>query len=284
VQRIFVGDIQGCADELEEILARARREFGSAYELWSVGDVVNRGPKSHRSLARVREHVEAGHGQLVLGNHELALLARWLGLRGHQPTDTMEDLLERPDLDEWCEWLRRRPLAVAGELGRRPFLLVHASVHPAWSRDETLAAARRLEAELGAADRDALRSLLVRRSDALGRLVSCRSVLSNGGWSKELPELLDAAEPWHVAWARAGHGYGVVYGHYSMQGLHVAEGLRGLDTGCVHHQRGRDGYLTAWIPDPRDADPFRTPDARFWQVRAHRRYYFLDDETREKTS
>jgi bis(5'-nucleosyl)-tetraphosphatase (symmetrical) len=280
VQRIFVGDIQGCADELEEILARARREYGSDYELWSVGDVVNRGPQSHRALARVREHVEAGRGRLVLGNHELALLARWLGLRGHQPSDTLEDLLERPDLDEWCEWLRRRPLAVAGELGRRAFLLVHASVHPAWTREDALAAAREVEAQLGAPEREALRSLLVRRSDVLGRLVSCRSVLSNGGWSKELPGLLDRAEPWHVAWARAGHDYGVVYGHYSMQGLHVAEGLRGLDTGCVHHQRGRDGFLTAWLPDPRDADPFRTPDARFWQVRARRRYYVLDDDVR----
>lgn len=278
MQRIFVGDVQGCADELEEILARARRELGNAFELWSVGDLVNRGPKSHRALALVRERVEAGRGQLVLGNHELALLARWLGLRGHRPSDTLEDLLERPDLDEWCEWLRRRPLAVAGELGRRPFLLVHASVHPSWTREETLAAASQVEAQLAAPDRAALKDLLVRRSDALGRLVSCRSVLSNGGWSKELPELLEGAEPWHVAWARAGHGYGVVYGHYSMQGLHVAEGLRGLDTGCVHHQRGRDGFLTAWIPDPRSADPFRTPDERFWQVRARRRYYRLDDD------
>ena len=283
MQRIFVGDVQGCADELEEILARARREYGNAFELWSVGDVVNRGPESHRALARVREHVEAGRGQLVLGNHEIALLARWLGIRGHQATDTMEDLLERPDLDEWCEWLRRRPLALAGELGRRPFLMVHASVQPSWTRDEALAAAGKVEAQLAAADRDVLKGLLLRRSDALGRLVSCRSVFSNGGWSKELPELLDGAEPWHAAWRRAGHGYGVVYGHYSMQGLHVAEGLRGLDTVCVHHQRGRDGFLTAWIPDPRDADPFRTPDARFWQVLARRRYYrFDDDAPREK--
>lgn len=282
MQRIFVGDVQGCADELEEILGRARREFGSAYELWSVGDLVNRGPKSYRALALVREHVEAGRGRLVLGNHELALLARWLGLRGHHPADTMEDLLERPDLDEWCEWVRRRPLAVADELGRRPFLLVHASVHPRWTREEALAAAREVEARLAAAERATLAELLVRRSDALGRLVSCRSVLPNGGWSKELPELLDGAEPWHVAWRREGHGYGVVYGHYSMQGLHAAEGLRGLDTGCVHHTRGRDGFLTAWLPDPREADPFRTPDTRFWQVRARRRYYVLDDEIRNE--
>jgi bis(5'-nucleosyl)-tetraphosphatase (symmetrical) len=284
VQRIFVGDVQGCADELEEILARARREYGDDFELWSVGDVVNRGPESHRALARVRERVEAGRGELVLGNHEIALLACWLGVREPQPTDTLDDLLERPDLDEWCEWLRRRPLARAGELGRRPFLMVHASVHPHWTREAALAEACDVEAQLGAPDRDELKRLLVQRSDSLGRLVSCRSVLPNGGWSKELPELLAGAEPWHAAWRREGHRYGIVYGHWSMQRLHVADGLRGLDTGCVHHERGRDGFLTAWLPDPRDADPFRAPDERFWHVRARRRYYpFGDDGVTKKS-
>ncbi|HEX5635437.1 MAG TPA: hypothetical protein VFX50_19475, partial [Gemmatimonadales bacterium] len=76
-----------------------------------------------------------------------------------------------------------------------------------------------------------------------------------------------------AAWARAGHDYGVVYGHWALQGLHVAPRLRGLDTGCVHHGRDRDGFLTAWLPDPRARDPFEVPDERFWHVRAHRPYY-----------
>jgi bis(5'-nucleosyl)-tetraphosphatase (symmetrical) len=279
VQRIFVGDIQGCADELEEILTRARREYGTAYELWCVGDVVNRGPKSHRALALVREHVEAGRGQLVLGNHDLALLARWLGLRGHRPLDTMDDLLERPDLDEWCDWLRRRPLAVAGELGDKgaPFLLVHAAARPGWSRDDALAAARALEARLGAPDREVLRRLLEEKDDTLARMVSCRSVFPNGGWSKREPHERKGAEPWYVAWRRHEPSYGIVYGHWSMQRLHVAPGLRGLDTGCVHHNRDRDGFLTAWLPDGHCEDPFAVPDENFWHVPARRYYYRVTD-------
>jgi bis(5'-nucleosyl)-tetraphosphatase (symmetrical) len=273
VQRIFVGDVQGCADELEEILGRARRELGSDFELWSVGDLVNRGPASHRALARVRDLVEAGRGALVLGNHELALLGRWLGVRPAGPSDSMEDLLERPDLDEWCEWLRRQPLALAGELGARPFLMVHASVAPDWSRSEALAAAREAEALLRAPDRAALAAALGVRDARLGRFVSCRSAFPNGGWSAEPPDRLVGAEPWHAAWRRAGHDYGVVYGHWALQGLHVEPQLRGLDTGCVHHGRDRDGFLTAWLPDPRASDPFAVPDTRFWQVRARRVYY-----------
>ncbi|MGH7286567.1 MAG: metallophosphoesterase, partial [Myxococcota bacterium] len=191
MQRIFVGDVQGCADELEEILARARREHGGAFELWCVGDVVNRGPESHRALALVREFVEAGRGELVLGNHEIALLARWLGIRARDPLDTLEDLLERPDLDEWCEWLRRRPLALADQLGRRAYVMVHASVHPAWTLDEVLAFAKGAGTCLASPDREALKTYLRRKDESFGRLVSCRSVLSNGGWSSRPPEQLE---------------------------------------------------------------------------------------------
>ncbi|MFP8875958.1 MAG: hypothetical protein VCB99_03395, partial [Myxococcota bacterium] len=57
------------------------------------------------------------------------------------------------------------------------------------------------------------------------------------------------------------------------QGLHVAKGLRGLDTGCVHHGRGKQGFLTAWLPDPSLESPFEVPDAAFWQIPARRSYY-----------
>jgi hypothetical protein len=113
----------------------------------------------------------------------------------------------------------------------------------------------------------------VHRDDGFGRLITARSALPNDGWSPEPPEKVPGAEPWHAAWARAGHEYGVVYGHWAMQGLHVAPRLRGLDTGCVHHGRDHDGFLTAWLPDPRAHDAFAVPDARFWQERAHRRYH-----------
>jgi hypothetical protein len=137
-----------------------------------------------------------------------------------------------------------------------------------------------MEAALATPDRKALGAALRERDDRLGRFVSARSALAGGGWSPEPPERLTDAEPWHAAWLRAGHDYGVVYGHWAVQGLHVAPRLRGLDTGCVHHGRDRDGFLTAWLPDPRAPDPFAVPDAHFWQVRAHRPYYRRSDGER----
>jgi hypothetical protein len=78
---------------------------------------------------------------------------------------------------------------------------------------------------------------------------------------------------WHERWSERAHGYGVVYGHWALQGLHVEPWLRGLDTGCVHHGRDHEGFLSAWLPDARAHAPFALPDAHFLQVRAHRRYY-----------
>jgi hypothetical protein len=90
--------------------------------------------------------------------------------------------------------------------------------------------------------------------------------------------------PWHRAWSARGHDYCVVYGHWALQGLHVARGLRGLDTGCVHHGRGRAGMLTAWLPGLARGGaageaaswPFDVPDDRFWQVPALERYVARD--------
>ncbi len=279
MQPVFIGDVQGCGSELDELLERAGGRFGAAgFEAWLVGDLVNRGPRNHAVLARVRELADAGRARCVLGNHELGLLAAALGIRPVGGSDSIGDLLERDDLDDWIDWVRGLPLVLTGVLGERPFAMVHAAVHPDWTLAELEAAARRVEARLREGGRGPLRRFLASSPaddadrDLLGRLTSCRSVSrEDAAWSKLEPG--DGRVAWHEAWARRRHDYGIVYGHWAMQGLHVAPGLRGLDTGCVHHGRDHDGFLTAWIPDAKRADPFALPDEDFVQVRAHERYY-----------
>jgi bis(5'-nucleosyl)-tetraphosphatase (symmetrical) len=278
---VFVGDVQGCADELDELLARVAERVGPDFEAWLVGDLVNRGPASRRVLERVRALALAGRARVALGNHDLALIRAHWGLRAPTATDTFGDVLGAPDADELVEWLRRQPVAATGRLGRAPFAMVHAAVHPDWSLAEIEARARALEAVLGG-PRERARALLAGAgdpslADALARMTTCRSASRDGGWSSEEPEAPASRGlgrlPWHALWSERRHGYGVVYGHWAVQGLHVAPGLRGLDTGCVHHGRGHDGSLTAWLPGPGDASPFGVPDARFLQVRARRAYW-----------
>jgi bis(5'-nucleosyl)-tetraphosphatase (symmetrical) len=280
-QRIFVGDVQGCADELEELVARASAAFGDDFALWCSGDLINRGPDNRRPLELMRRLIEEGRGEYILGNHEIAYLSVGLGLREPGPNDSIGDLLGSRDAGEWLDWVRARPLVVSGRIADQPFAMVHAASHPDWSLADLVEAADGVQARLSGS-RSAARDFLASGPaedpvrDRLGRLTRCRSVTPEGGWSSDEP--VAPAQAWHEAWALRGHEHGLVYGHWAMQGLHVATGLRGLDTGCVHHGRGKDGFLTAWLPEsmPR-ADgrrPFDVPDDRFWQVRAKRRYYF----------
>ncbi len=280
MQRIFVGDVQGCADELELLVARATEAYGDEFELWIAGDLVNRGPDNRRPLELVRGLIEAGRAEFVLGNHEVNLLSVALGLGDLGPNDSIGDILEAPDAGEWVDWLRERKLVASGQIEGQRFAMVHASVAPDWSLDRTVEIGRQIEQRLSASSERARAFLSADLDDdpirsALGRLTRCRSVAADDAWSSAEPESADGA--WHHAWARSDHDYGLVYGHWARQGLHVGDGLRGLDTGCVHHGRGRDGFLTAWLPDsrprPDGGRPFDAPDDRFWQIPAKRRYY-----------
>jgi bis(5'-nucleosyl)-tetraphosphatase (symmetrical) len=247
MQSIFVGDVQGCAEELGELLARARAAYGEGFELWLVGDLINRGPDNLAALREVRALVDAGRARYVLGNHEIGLLLTAAGLRERKPLDSFGDVLGAPDAAEWVAWLRRRPLLETGQLGDQRFAMVHASVHPAWSLAELELRVRRVEARLGAADLHEVNALLAADPsrdpdrDLLGRLTQARSVTRAGGWSPDLPG--GELEAWHQSWAAHAHDYCVVYGHW------------------------------AWLPDPRAIAPFDVPDGRFWHIPARRIYY-----------
>jgi bis(5'-nucleosyl)-tetraphosphatase (symmetrical) len=284
VNRLFVGDVQGCADELDELVERARSEFGGDFELWLAGDLVNRGPHSLRVLERVRELMDAGRARAVLGNHDLTLIATHLGVRPLRAKDTFGDVLAHPRADDWIDWLRRLPLVETGAIDGDAYAVVHAAAHPDWTLEKLAARAARVAARLGAPDRGEAAALLRADPDddpdrdVLARLTSARSVDRDGAHRSDLPAR--PVDAWHRRWQRRGHDYGVVYGHWAVQRLHVAPGLRGLDTGCVHHGRGSQGALTAWLPDVarragsgRPLRAFAVPDDRFWHVPAHRRYY-----------
>ena len=102
-----IGDLQGCLEELLELLERIRFD-ARRDRLWFVGDLVNRGPASLEVLRFV-----SGLGDTavtVLGNHDLHLLAVAHGVAGAKRKDTLDDILRAPDRDVLLNWLRHRPL------------------------------------------------------------------------------------------------------------------------------------------------------------------------------
>src|SRR5580698_4238826 len=108
--RWAVGDVQGCCDELEELLQRVHFS-ADRDQLWLVGDLVNRGPQSLRVLRFVR--ALGDNAVVVLGNHDLHLLALACGSQRNRKSDTLDAVLAAADRDALIEWLITRPLAHA---------------------------------------------------------------------------------------------------------------------------------------------------------------------------
>lgn len=119
-----IGDVQGCYDELQALLALIRFD-PSQDQLWFAGDLVNRG---HQSLQVLRFIRSLNNAVVVLGNHDIHLLAL---ANGHAYKDhTLYDVLAAPDRQELVDWLRQQPLLhYDASLG---FLMTHAGLLPQW--------------------------------------------------------------------------------------------------------------------------------------------------------
>lgn len=218
-RRIFIGDIQGCREELEHLLERVRFD-PAGDEVHPVGDFVNRGPDS-AGVLRVCRSIGAGG---VLGNHDVHLLRTAAGKRKQHELDTMTDVLEAPDRDELIAWLHDRPFVRALD----DVLLVHAGLSPAW-RDPVGALSHLDPLE----DTPELQfAIYARYCDAYGRRPS-----------SDWPAPGAPYEPWYAFWPRNARDMRtVVFGHWARGGLVHHRLVRGLDTGCVW-----GGELTAWI-------------------------------------
>ncbi|MGY3925981.1 symmetrical bis(5'-nucleosyl)-tetraphosphatase [Aeromonas simiae] len=128
----FVGDVQGCYDDLRRLLDLAKFD-PTEDTLWLCGDLVARGPDSLSVLRFVKSLGE--RAVTVLGNHDLHLLAVAGGHATLKKKDKIEPIIKAPDAAELLDWLRFQPLLA--EHPEHPLLMVHAGLSPAW--DVTLA-------------------------------------------------------------------------------------------------------------------------------------------------
>ncbi|GAB4471831.1 MAG: symmetrical bis(5'-nucleosyl)-tetraphosphatase [Burkholderiaceae bacterium] len=243
---VAIGDLQGCLSSLQRLLARV----GDDARLLFVGDIVNRGPQSLEALRFVR--ALGDRAIVLLGNHDLHLLAVDAGIRPQHADDTLQEILDAPDRAELIDWLRHRPLAHF-EAGA---LFVHAGVLPPWTVERTLALAGEVEARLRADDyRDFLATMYgnapARWDDALtgadrlrcviNALTRLRFVAADGTMDFRIKEGVHAAPSGFVPWfdhpGRQTHpargGLPVVFGHWSTLGLLLRDDAVCLDTGCV---------------------------------------------------
>lgn len=242
-----IGDLQGCSSELDTLLARIHFK-SDCDELWFTGDLVNRGPASLQALRRV--HELRGNARVVLGNHDLHLLAVAL-LPGAAPrrSDTLDDVLAAPDLETLLGWLLELPLIhYAPAYGD---LLVHAGLLPQWSPELATALAAEVCVELRREPVALLAHMYGDQPDlwdptlggmdrwrlivnACTRLRFCTAEGRVDLKRKGAPgKALEPWMPWFKVPQRRSEEVRVIFGHWSALGLYQAPGLLGLDTGCV---------------------------------------------------
>jgi bis(5'-nucleosyl)-tetraphosphatase (symmetrical) len=240
-----IGDVQGCFITLERLLRRV--DFDPVRDrIWLVGDLVNRGPDS-LSVLRWAKAMERSV-TVVLGNHDLHLIARSEGIREPRRRDTFDDVLRAPDCDSLIEWLVGRPfLHREGD-----FVLVHAGLLPAWSLEQAEAQAWEAQETLRSRKRYGLLEVVedsgvasrwsteltdperMRVSvDAFTRL---RTLTKDGemcdfaGPPEQAPE---GCRPWFELCSFP-EEVTVLFGHWAFLGLHLGRNAIGLDTGCVY--------------------------------------------------
>lgn len=239
---VIVGDVHGCARELEELLWQIG--LGSDDELVFVGDLVVRGPDPVRVLEIFRAH----RARAVRGNHEQRLL-RHKALHANNPDRQKAALSRMPSADArvmTSRWLAR----TAEQLGEDDWRLL-ASL-PLWlDVDPQL---RVLHAGvvpgIDIAEQDERTLLYVRTIDP-------------GGNPREQR---DAGEPWGAQYSGPPH---IVFGHNAAPEPQLHTWATCIDTGCVY-----GGTLTAMVLDAgqRVPPPLERCDV-LWSVAAKRVYF-----------
>lgn len=250
--RYAIGDVQGCFDELQYLLHKINYRPGQD-RIFFVGDLVNRGPSSLSVLRWAWQ--ERSHISVVLGNHDLHLLACSVDASKCKQGDTLDELLHAPDAPVLIDWLRRQPLLLV----QSDCLITHAGIHPEWDERTAIALSEDVSSLLSSDNyQDFLmgmygnepKSWAVQLSEmdrarfAVNVFTRMRMVNRSGSLNFKFKGELERAPASLCAWfdypTRLLSERRIVFGHWSALGLLMRDTAWALDTGCVW-----GGHLTA---------------------------------------
>lgn len=243
-----IGDIQGCFDELQQLLELIQFD-PKKDRLWFAGDLVNRGPKSLETLRFIKG---LGNSAItVLGNHDLHLIALWKNRHRHSKSNrTLTQIFKAKDGDELLDWLRRQPLMHYDK--KFDVAMVHAGLPPQWTIKKALERAAEVEKVLrGPKLREFLGHMYGNKPtrwskklggwDRLRFIVNCftrmRYCTPKGGLdfvAKGKPSFSEKNTlPWFTVPKRKSQEQTIVFGHWSTLGLYQENNVHALDTGCL---------------------------------------------------
>ena len=241
-----IGDVQGCYRELCNLL----EEIGYTPEddrLILLGDLVNRGPDSLSVIRFAMEHRTSV--KIVLGNHDLYLIAALEDDTLIRTHDTFHDVLEAPERDEIKAWLCQQPLLIhEPELN---VVAVHAGIFPSWSLDMATQNACQIEDLLQSeARQNFLRHMFGnkprkwseshtgwrRARFIVNAFTRMRYITKKGKLDfyevRSLGEQRKNLIPWFSYPGRVPVESTIVFGHWSSLGVHMQPGILAMDSGC----------------------------------------------------
>ena len=268
---LLIGDVHGCYEELRALLAQV--DFDPAKDtLWLTGDLVARGPDSVEVLRYVQSLGDSV--RMVLGNHDLHLLAVYAGISRNKPKDKITPLLDAPDADSLINWLRRQPILQVDN--KLKLVMAHAGISPQWDIETAQVCAREVEAVLSSDSYplflnamygdmpnswvDGLTGLQRLRfsTNALTRMRYCFPGGELDMICKDAPgEAPSPLKPWFNLPSKVlDEGYSIAFGHWaSLEGKGTPPQVYALDTGCCW---GGDLTMLRW----EDKQYFTQPSLR----------------------
>ena len=243
-----IGDIQGCYDSLQQLLEKLDYSPEND-QLWFVGDLVNRGTKSLKTVRFVKSLGDSAI--TVLGNHDISLIAMHYGVISQSPS--LKKFLNSKHREELIDWLRYRPVFhVDDELG---LCMAHAGVSPQWSLKQAINRAHEIEVPLRGNNTKQwlmqvygnmpnlwnkdLQSYARHRYivNAFTRMRYCDAM--DGSLDFKLngvPKMTKGSAryvPWFLWERRKQIPLRIVFGHWSSLGYYHDDNVISLDTGCV---------------------------------------------------
>ncbi len=246
----IIGDVHGCYDSLQKLLKKI--DFQPNQDcLWFVGDVINRGPDSLKTLQFIMSLGDSA--KMTLGNHEFHLLAAYAGLEKFKnKTDTLTPILEHKKVKKIINWLRRRPLIIRDK--NLKIAMVHAGVPPQWNIKKAMKKANKVESVLTSkgwkknivkhffGNSPNYWSKKLSRWEKIRYTVNCfarmRYCDANGTLDFDLKMHPDKTpkksiyKPWFTWKNRKAGNYELFFGHWSTLGVIDAYNIHTTDTGC----------------------------------------------------
>jgi len=121
-RRLFVGDLHGCRQELEDLLTQFAFNPNDD-QLFSVGDIVGKGPDVVGTLALL----QSLNARVVLGNHDLRLLEGADKKESDRDENQIKYLHSLGNqIEPWLTYMRGWPLWI----DLPDVLVVHAGIEP----------------------------------------------------------------------------------------------------------------------------------------------------------